>query len=165
MSSPVTLPLWMFVIIVLLALAALAHYLFLPGLHWLVRRRVNKVIEDVNSTLRVRLPTFQLSSREVLIDRLAHDPEIMKVVEREAVRRGVSRHALMSDVARYAGEMVPAFNAYFYFRLGYWVARKFLRALYKVRLGFAHEDALAPVASNTAWCSSATTAATWTICW
>ncbi len=150
MSSPVTLPLWMFVIIVLLALAALAHYLFLPGLHWLVRRRVNKVIEDVNSTLRVRLPTFQLSSREVLIDRLAHDPEIMKVVECEAVRRGVSRHALMSDVARYAGEMVPAFNAYFYFRLGYWVARKFLRALYKVRLGFAHEDALAPVASNTA---------------
>lgn len=149
MSSNVTLPLWLFLLLAVLALLALAHYLFVPGLRWLVRCRVNAVIEDVNQTLRVKLPTFQLSSREVLVDRLIHDRQVMDVVESEAARRGVARYALMTDVERYAREMVPAFNAYFYFRLGYWLARTFLRALYTVRTGFAHRAALAPVADNT----------------
>ena len=35
--------------------------------------------------------------------------------------------------------IVPAFNAYFYFRLGYWIAKRLARALYRVRLGYADE--------------------------
>ena len=56
----------------------------------------------------------------------------------------------MTDVSSIAREMVPAFNAYFYFKLGYRVARWLLRAFYRVRLGFAHEQALAEIPPDTA---------------
>ena len=43
---------------------------------------------------------------------------------------------------RIAYDVVPSFNAAFYFRLGYWMARSFLRSLYKVRLGYQDDAAL-----------------------
>jgi glycerol-3-phosphate O-acyltransferase len=49
-------------------------------------------------------------------------------------------------VRRYAREIVPAFNAYFYFRVGYWLSKRVAKALYRVRLGFSDEAGLAAVA-------------------
>ena len=45
----------------------------------------------------------------------------------------------------YAREIVPSFNAYLYFRLGYWLARAIAKSLYRVRLGFADEKGLAGI--------------------
>jgi glycerol-3-phosphate O-acyltransferase len=44
------------------------------------------------------------------------------------------REVVMSTVRRYTYEIVPAFNAYVYFRFGYWLARRVARLLYRVRL-------------------------------
>ena len=41
--------------------------------------------------------------------------------------------------SRYAREIVPTFNAYIYFRVGYSLARAVARFFYRVRLGFADE--------------------------
>ena len=46
----------------------------------------------------------------------------------------------MARVARYAREIVPSFNAYFYFRIGYWLARRVARLL---------RDALAALQQDT----------------
>ena len=51
----------------------------------------------------------------------------------------------MAEVERYAREIVPAFNAYAYFRLGYWLARRAARLLYRVRVGFTDEEGLSRV--------------------
>ena len=56
----------------------------------------------------------------------------------------------MIEVRRYAREIVPTFNAYIYFRVGYSIARTVARFLYRVRLGFADERTLAGVPPNTA---------------
>ena len=57
--------------------------------------------------------------------------------------------------SRYAREIVPTFNAYIYFRVGYSLARAVARFLYRVRLGFADERTLAGVPpEHHAWCSS-----------
>ena len=56
----------------------------------------------------------------------------------------------MTEVHRYAREIVPTFNAYIYFRVGYSIARTVARFLYRVRLGFADERTLAGVPPNTA---------------
>jgi glycerol-3-phosphate O-acyltransferase len=56
----------------------------------------------------------------------------------------------MVEVRRYAREIVPTFNAYIYFRVGYSIARAIARFLYRVRLGFADERTLAGVPPNTA---------------
>jgi glycerol-3-phosphate O-acyltransferase len=44
---------------------------------------------------------------------------------------------VQDKVAVYAREIVPSFNAYFYFRIGYWIAKKIARMLYRVRVGTA----------------------------
>jgi 1-acyl-sn-glycerol-3-phosphate acyltransferase len=48
-------------------------------------------------------------------------------------------------IDRYAREIVPSFNAYLYFRVGYWLAKSVARLLYRVRLGYADEAGLAQV--------------------
>ena len=40
---------------------------------------------------------------------------------------------------------MPAFNAYVYFRVGYWLAKTFAQMAYRVRLGYTDEAALAAI--------------------
>jgi glycerol-3-phosphate O-acyltransferase len=51
----------------------------------------------------------------------------------------------MKSVEGYAREIVPAFNAYLYFRVAYWLARNVARALYRVRIGYIDEAGLARI--------------------
>ena len=46
---------------------------------------------------------------------------------------------------RYAREIVPAFNAYMYFRVGYWIGKKLSQALYRVRIGYTDDAGLAAI--------------------
>ena len=46
---------------------------------------------------------------------------------------------------RYAREIVPSFNAYAYFRIGYHIARRAVESLYRVRLGYSDDEALARI--------------------
>ncbi|MBZ0215903.1 MAG: 1-acyl-sn-glycerol-3-phosphate acyltransferase, partial [Fimbriimonadaceae bacterium] len=50
----------------------------------------------------------------------------------------------------YAREMVPAFNAYFYFKVGLYAARRFVRMFYRVRLGHMDTAIMDNVPDNTA---------------
>src|SRR3990172_6381349 len=55
------------------------------------------------------------------------------------------RELAQAQVLRYAREIVPAFNAYIYFRVGYWLAGRFARLLYRVRVGFADNERLGKI--------------------
>ena len=46
---------------------------------------------------------------------------------------------------RYAEEIVPSFSAYAYFRVGTRIARSISKMLYRVRIGYRNDDALAAV--------------------
>ncbi len=146
MTTEVTLPLWLVVLAGALALWAALDRVLVPGVRWMVRRRVNRLIEDLNRRLPVQIPPFALAKRRALIDRLVYDPQVLAAVEAESLASGKPRAALMDEVERYAREIVPAFNAFLYFRIGYWLARRIARSLYRVRLGFADEAALAAIA-------------------
>ncbi|HXV23805.1 MAG TPA: 1-acyl-sn-glycerol-3-phosphate acyltransferase [Alphaproteobacteria bacterium] len=145
MTGDVTLPLWLVLIAGLLALWAILARILVPGVRWMLKRRVNRLIEDLNQRLPVKIPPFALAKRQALIDRLCYDPQVLSAVETESVATGKPRALLMDEVQRYAREIVPAFNAYLYFRIGYWLARRIARSLYRVRLGFADEAALAAI--------------------
>jgi glycerol-3-phosphate O-acyltransferase len=45
------------------------------------------------------------------------------------------QEVVQGKVVVYAREIVPSFNAYLYFRIGYWIAKKIARLLYRVRVG------------------------------
>ena len=148
MSETITIPFWLLALVVALAAFAVVTHIVVPVLRWLFRRRVERVIQEVNARLQVELSPFSLTRRDVLVDRIVHDPEVVELIERAAAGAGAPREELELRVRKYAREIVPAFNAYFYFRLGYAVARRFVRALYRVRLGYQDEAALSRVTSD-----------------
>ena len=149
MSEPVTVPLWLFVAIAAFAAWSLLDRLLIPSGRWFLRRRLNRLIDRVNLRLAIEIKPFQLTKRQVLIDRLVYDPQVVAAANDYARANKVPREVAMGEVQRYAREIVPTFNAYIYFRVGYSIARAVARFLYRVRLGFADERTMAGVAPGT----------------
>jgi glycerol-3-phosphate O-acyltransferase len=145
MTQAITLPLWIFLALLALALLAALEWLLLPGLRWYFRRKVRGVMDEISVRLKIDIPPFKLTRRLALIDRLMSDPRVLSTVQDYAAEKKISHLAAMQMVNRYAREIVPAFNAYLYFRLGYWLSRKFARLFYRVRLGYMDAEALARI--------------------
>ncbi len=145
MSGSVAVPTWLFVVLVVFALWAVLDRLLLPGVRWYLRRKVNLVVEEINTRFAIELPQFKLTRREVLIDRLVHDARVQDAAARYCREHEVPREVVLERVTRYAREIVPSFNAYAYFRLGYWLAKRIAQSLYRVRLGYSDTEALAAV--------------------
>jgi glycerol-3-phosphate O-acyltransferase len=145
MSNTVTLPVWLAVLLALLAAWAVLDRLLIPSGRWVLRRRVNRVLEEIDTRLKIRIAPLKLTKREVLIDRLLYDPQVLQAAEAEAREKQAPRDVVMERVRRYAREIVPAFNAYAYFRFGYWLARNIARSLYRVRLGYEDEEGVAAI--------------------
>jgi glycerol-3-phosphate O-acyltransferase len=145
MNARVELPLWIVVVLLLLASWAALDRLLVPSVRWYLRRRVNRVIDELNTRLDISIRPFQRTRRQVLIDRLLYDPLVVQAAEASARERQMPREVVLADIERYAREIVPAFNAYFYFRLGTLISRRVARLLYRVRLAASDQAALAAV--------------------
>ena len=145
MNQPIVLPLWAFVVLAGLAGWAALVLLLAPGMRWFFRRRINTAIRQIGARLHVELPSFKLTRRQVLIDRLFHDPKVQAAAAAHARETGAALGEVWRRVDRYAREIVPSFNAYLYFRIGYAIARAMARTLYRVRIGYVDEAALARV--------------------
>ena len=72
----------------------------------------------------------------------------MESVERRAGETGAPRDTLAREVERYAREIVPSFNPWLYFRIGYYLARRTVQFLYRVRMGYSDERALSEIEPN-----------------
>jgi glycerol-3-phosphate O-acyltransferase len=145
MSEPVVLPLWAALLLAALAAWAVADRLILPAARGLIRRRTNRLLDKVNTRLKVQIAPFKITRREVLVDRLIHDPAVQDAAADHAREAGVSRESAAAMIRRYAEEIVPSFNAYIYFRVGYAIARNIARSLYRVRLGYSDEEGLSRI--------------------
>jgi len=141
--DPIWLPIWLAVLLGALALWAFVGHLVVPGARWVLRRRINRVLEEIDTRLKIRIAPFKLTKREVLIARLVDDPPVQEATDAEARETGASRSVVRRRVEGYATEIVPQFNAYLYFRIGYALARWLGRSLYRVRLGYSDEEGLA----------------------
>ncbi|MDQ2069694.1 1-acyl-sn-glycerol-3-phosphate acyltransferase [Natronospira bacteriovora] len=145
MTETIEVPLWLLLAIALLALWVLLERLLLPSVRWFFRRRVNLLIDQLNRRLKLRLPTFSLTKRRVLIDRLVYDPTVLEEVRQHCQETGAPWAAALQQVESYAREIVPSFNAYFYFRFGNQIARWLVQRLYRVRLSEHEQGDLANI--------------------
>ena len=145
MSGNIILPVWLAVALFLLAAWAAIDRLLIPSVRWFLRRRVNLVLEEIGKRLDLEIRPFSLTKRQVLIDRLLYDPKILEAAEAHTKEKGIPRNIAMAEVERFAKEIVPSFNAYIYFRIGYWLAKKTASILYRVRVGYTDEAGLAAV--------------------
>ena len=142
MSVQITLPIWIFIILIAVSLWAMLDRILIPSTRWFLRRRINRVIDEISTRLDIQIKPFQLTKRQVLIDRLVYDARVIEAIQQEAVKRDCPREIVQSEVISYAREIVPSFNAYLYFRFGYWLAKKIARLLYRVRIGFSADEEL-----------------------
>jgi glycerol-3-phosphate O-acyltransferase len=145
MSSTITIPLWLAVIIGALAIWAAFERMIVPAMRYLMRRRFNRAIDELNTRLRLRIQPFKLAKRQALIDQLIFDPEVLRAIENYATENKVSREAAQARAREYAQEIVPSFSAYAYFGIGIRLARWLSTFLYRVRLGYLDEQAMQAV--------------------
>ncbi|HEV7913273.1 MAG TPA: 1-acyl-sn-glycerol-3-phosphate acyltransferase [Albitalea sp.] len=148
MSASITLLLWLAIAAGLLAAWALLDRLLVPSVRWLIRSRANKVLDEIGMRLKIHVRPFQQLRRQALIDRLIFDDKVQQAARDFAESRGMPREVALAQVKRYAREIVPAFNAYVYFRIGYWLGKTVSRALYRVRIGYTDDAGLDAIPEN-----------------
>jgi glycerol-3-phosphate O-acyltransferase len=145
MGTPITLPLWLVIVGTGLAAWAVLDRLLIPSVRWALRRRANRAIDEFNTRLQLRIRPFKATRRQVLIDRLLYDPDVLEAVEKQAREAGTPREVAMEMAKRHAREIVPSFSAYAYFRIGTRLARRLSQLIYRVRLGYTNDAALRDV--------------------
>ena len=148
MESTVNLPVWLFILLLVTALLLVLDRILLPGFRWYLRRRVNRVIEEVNARLDIEIRPFQLTRKQALVDQLVFDDKVVAAMKEYAAEHSMPKEVVQAKVFRYANEIAPSFNAYIYFRLGYWLAKTLGRMLYRVRVGFYDDRKLSQVDPN-----------------
>ncbi len=148
LSNPITLPMWEIAILVIVSVLFVAEKVFMPSVRWMIRRKVNRVITEINEHLQFEIRPFQLTKRKVLIDRLIFDPKVIEAMEAHAKSNRMPREVAQEEVDHYAREIVPAFNAYVYYRLVYRMCRYVCRQLYRIRVGVADENEIKSIDRN-----------------
>jgi glycerol-3-phosphate O-acyltransferase len=145
MRGSVVLPLWLVVALVALSVLCVLDRLMVPSARWFIRQRALRVLEEVNRKLPIEIQPFRLARRQVMVDRLTSDARVVQAVGEFAREHGMPLEVATARAESYAREIVPAFNAYLYFRFGYALARRVARMLYRVRLGWSDEEGLAAI--------------------
>ncbi len=140
MTGEITISAWLFIVLVAVAIVAVLDRVLIPSSRWFLRRRINRVIEEIGTRLDIEIRPFQLTKRQVLVDRLVYDPIVIEAVRNYAREQDMPLEVVQDKVAVYAREIVPSFNAYFYFRIGYWIAKRIARLLYRVRVGLLQDE-------------------------
>jgi len=145
MAETIEIPIWLAVMAGLFALIAVLDKLLLPSVRWYFRKRFNRAVERLNTKLQLKIQPFKLTRRNLLIDRLSHDPVIMEAIAAEAAESGTPAEVLAEKAEKYAREIVPHFSAFAYFGFAAKVARWLSQSLYRVRVGVLDEAGMAKV--------------------
>jgi len=141
-SSTVSIPTWFFLLLLLAAgYAAIVSVLF-PSVRWFVQRRLSNAVDRLNASLQIQIRPLQRTKRQVLIDQLIFDQEVIAQIESQSQAEDIPRAVLQQRVRSYAREIVPSFNAYVYYRVFYWLAKKLSRFIYRVRVAAVNPRAL-----------------------
>jgi len=148
MGSTLSIPLWIALPVGLLAAWAAYDKLVMPAIRWFVAGQANRVIDELGERLRIGVRPFQRTRRQILIHRLLGDPRVLEAAEQYAAATATPLPAVLRRVERYAREIVPAFNAYLYFRTGYWLGKKLAQGLYRVRIGYVDSDGIRHIPEN-----------------
>ncbi|MGR3484508.1 MAG: 1-acyl-sn-glycerol-3-phosphate acyltransferase [Paracoccaceae bacterium] len=135
MTQPVTLPLWLLVLILAFAAVTFASHFLFPSVRWFFRRRAERVIARLNARLPRPIEPFKLARRHDMIQRVIYDPDVGRAISDHAEAEGIPEEVAFEQARRYAREIVPSFSATLYFSIGARLARLVSKSLYKVRVG------------------------------
>ena len=134
MTRLVTLPLWLFVLILLFAAVTALTHLLVPSVRWFLRRRAEHAVAELNKRLARPIQPFKMARRTDTIQRLIYDPGVVAAVAEHAAETGVREDVAFETARGYAREIVPGFSAFAYFSVAIRAARWLATRLYEVRV-------------------------------
>jgi glycerol-3-phosphate O-acyltransferase len=134
MLRTVELPLWLLILILAFAGVTFASHFLFPSVRWFFRRRMERVVAELNRRLATPIQPFKLARRHDTIQRLIYDRDVLAAVAEHARAEGVPEAVAHERALHYAREIVPAFSASAYFGFAIRLARLITRALYHVRI-------------------------------
>ncbi|NBE07801.1 1-acyl-sn-glycerol-3-phosphate acyltransferase [Paragemmobacter ruber] len=135
MTGTVELPLWLVVLVLVLAAIAALDRVLAPSVRWFFRRRMERAVARLNERLERPIAPFKLAQRHDMILRLVYDPQVLQAVAEHAAETGVPPTVAMQEARSYAAEIVPGFSATMYFGFAVQAARWLTRKFYRVRIG------------------------------
>lgn len=135
MFQPVSLPLWLLVLILGFAAVTFASHFLFPSVRWFFRRRAEKALARLNARLDRPVELFKIARRQDMIVRLSYDPKVLEAVTDYAAEAAIPPEVAFEMAHRYAREIVPSFSATLYFGVAIRLARWLSRGLYRVRVG------------------------------
>ncbi|VAW53539.1 Acyltransferase family protein associated with ethylmalonyl-CoA pathway [hydrothermal vent metagenome] len=144
----IALPYWIFVVLLIFSAVMVLDRILLPSMRWYLKRRVNRVIKEINTRLDIEIRPIQFTRRQAIIDQLVFDEKVLDAIKLYAEENKMPHAIAQAKARKYAAEIVPAFNAYIYFRLGYWLAKKLAQLIYRVRVGFYDKNKISEIDSN-----------------
>jgi len=150
MNTPVALPPWLLILILLFAAVTFASHFLFPSVRWFFRRRAERVVAKLNMRLRKPIEPFKLARRYDTIQRLVYDPAVIVAINEYAKAEGVREDVAFEKARHYAREIVPSFSATIYFSFGMRAAKWLSQFLYRLRVGQfdrAEYDAIDPDAT------------------
>ena len=135
MTQTVSMPIWVFVLILLFAGVTFASHFLFPSVRWFFRKRAERVIAKVNKRLQRPIEPFKLARRYDMIPRLIYDPQVTQAIVEHARKEKIPENVAFEKARRYAREIVPSFSATAYFGFGIRLARWLSKSLYRIKLG------------------------------
>jgi len=135
MTQTISMPIWVFVLMVLFAAVTFASHFLFPSVRWFFRKRAERVIAKVNQRLQRPIEPFKLARRYDMIQRLIYDPEVTQAIVDHARKEKIPENVAFEQARRYAREIVPGFSATAYFSFGIRLARWLSKSLYRIKLG------------------------------
>ena len=135
MTQTVSMPVWVFVLILLFAGVTFASHFLFPSVRWFFRKRAERVIAKVNKRLQRPIEPFKLALRYDMIQRLLYDPQVTQAIVEHARSEKIPENVAFEQARRYAREIVPSFSATAYFGVGIRLARWLSKSLYRIKLG------------------------------
>ncbi|MDF1802893.1 1-acyl-sn-glycerol-3-phosphate acyltransferase [Thalassovita sp.] len=142
MTTTVEMPVWALVLLVAFAAVTFASHFLFPSVRWFFRKRMMRLVGRLNTRLARPIEPFKLARRYDMIQRLIYDPDVGRAIAAHAKEHGIPENVAFETAQRYAGEIVPSFSAWTYFRFGSRVARWLSQTLYHVRVVHHADGAL-----------------------
>lgn len=134
MTQTIQMPLWALVLLLAFAAVTFASHFLFPSVRWFFRKRMERLVAQLNTRLNRPISPFKLARRYDMIERLIYDPKVSHAVAAYAKAEKVPESVAFEKARGYAREIVPAFSAWTYFRFGSRVAELLGRSFYRVRV-------------------------------
>lgn len=131
-GAMLTLPLWLAIPVCILAVLGAKAFVIDPMIRRALLRRERDAKARLTTTLTRPLPKVLQVPRRVLMERLLADTHVQAAIETAA--RAGGHDAAETEARTYIDELMPSFFALFYFQIGYWLARRYLRSMYDIHI-------------------------------